>query len=820
MSNHVCPKCGAALGAEAPQALCPKCLLAVVTTPTDAGSSGGASLAPALAEVAAAFPQLEILELIGRGGMGVVFKARQPKLDRFVALKILPQSLAADAAFAERFTREGRMLARLSHPNVVTIHDFGLAGGFFYLLMEFVDGVNLRQAMKAGRFTPAQALAVVPKICEALQYAHNEGVLHRDIKPENILLDAQGRVKIADFGIAKLVSDPRGGKALTASGAALGTPHYMAPEQIEKPGEVDHRADIYSLGVVFYEMLTGELPLGRFAPPSEKSTADPRLDEVIFRTLAKEPARRPQSAGEVKTQVETIVESTPQVEPASSRQAGDWRLPLRWRRGVALLGACGVVLLIVFMLRRNAVLRPDDSTGASAAKIVELVGATNSIRGDANEVRTVSVTTHSSVLPGESILSIIKHPDGTMTESSTGFFVHRRANRATTMCIFSWFFPESFSVDQMADATEQIRRDRCHRPIALIPDERLPMFAVTNRFGAVLAGYLLFKRSLPAATAGQAPGKKPSATVWIKTDWPIGSIVYFSASVPPGYSLEATAQGVDPNEGEAHTSFFHSSRGPQHHASWHSPRRFTWEEQRAADAQILKLAQSGPIEVAIGEPHRLFSITNGAGEVFSGFFELFGSRTDETPPARSAALPPTAAVMRSLASRIADGAPSAFGELCDTAEMLYRGIDLVREGPRADANLALMRAAFTELGTQSGSGNQKAFEALKLALATRDLSAFAPDALGLAAAAGHAESLDMLLNHDRHRILLSSAVFALGKPAENGNEKAIDFLIGVLARDSNRPLWQGAAGGLKFAASTGHAKAKAAVERYDATKQK
>ena len=171
--------------------------------------------------------------------------------------------------------------------------------------MEYVDGVNLRQAMQAGRFTPQQALAVVPQVCEALQYAHQEGVLHRDIKPENILLDSRGKVKIADFGIAKLVGELHAEDARTLTGARLGTPHYMAPEQIEHPGDVDHRADIYSLGVVFYEMLTGELPLGRFAPPSEKSSSDPRLDDVVFRTLAKEPSRRPQSAGDVKTQVES-----------------------------------------------------------------------------------------------------------------------------------------------------------------------------------------------------------------------------------------------------------------------------------------------------------------------------------------------------------------------------------------------------------------------------------------------------------------------------------------------------------------------------------
>lgn len=241
--------------------------------------------------------------------MGVVYKVRQPKLDRIVALKLLPTSLSADPAFAERFHREARFLAKLSHPQIVSVYDFGESGGFWYLLMEFVDGVNLRQAMRAGRFTPDQALAVVPDICAALQYAHDQGVLHRDIKPENILLDAQGRVKIADFGIAKLVGepgDPRTDLTLTQSGARLGTPHYMAPEQIEKPSDVDHRADIYSLGVVFYELLTGELPLGRFAAPSAKTPLDTRVDEIVMRALAKERELRQQSAGEVKTEVEGL----------------------------------------------------------------------------------------------------------------------------------------------------------------------------------------------------------------------------------------------------------------------------------------------------------------------------------------------------------------------------------------------------------------------------------------------------------------------------------------------------------------------------------
>src|SRR5215471_18587064 len=153
-----CPKCGGPIPHEAPQGLCPKCLLLQASRPTEPAPGAGAPM-PSVEELAGAFPNLRILELIGRGGMGFVFKARQIKLDRLVALKILPKSLAADPAFAERFSREGRVLARLNHPNIVTVYDFGQANGFFYLLMEYVDGVSLRQAMRVGRFTPEQALA-------------------------------------------------------------------------------------------------------------------------------------------------------------------------------------------------------------------------------------------------------------------------------------------------------------------------------------------------------------------------------------------------------------------------------------------------------------------------------------------------------------------------------------------------------------------------------------------------------------------------------------------------------------------------------------
>jgi predicted Ser/Thr protein kinase len=283
----------------------------VVTGQASTGGYSHAFAAPEPAALAQHFPQLAVLELLGQGGMGAVYKARQLKLDRLVALKILPLETGSDPTFAERFTREARALARLNHANIVSVHDFGEAGGLYYFIMEYVDGANLRQLLWARQLQPQDSLKIIPQVCEALQYAHDEGVVHRDIKPENILVDKRGKVKIADFGLAKLLGAAPAVYTLTGSRQMMGTPHYMAPEQMEKPLEVDHRADIFSLGVVFYELLTSELPLGRFAPPSKKVQVDARFDEVVFRALAKEPELRYQHVSDIKLDIEAIGRATP-----------------------------------------------------------------------------------------------------------------------------------------------------------------------------------------------------------------------------------------------------------------------------------------------------------------------------------------------------------------------------------------------------------------------------------------------------------------------------------------------------------------------------
>jgi predicted Ser/Thr protein kinase len=362
IETKLCPECKTQLPAEAPEGLCSKCALlhGLATLPRTPVSGpelrqGGSTFSglftpPSARELSERFHQLEVFELLGQGGMGAVYKARQTALDRLVALKILPPEAGKDPAFAERFTREARALAKLNHPTIITVFDFGQNGDLYYFIMEFVDGANLRQLIRTAYLKPDLAVQIVPQICDALQFAHEEGIVHRDIKPENILLDRKGRVKVADFGIAKLLGHNTGDYTLTGPWQVMGTMHYMAPEQMENPLGIDHRADIYSLGVVFYEMLTGQLPRGNFAPPSHKVAIDTRFDQVILRALENEPDRRYQHASEIKTDVQIITQQATQtlarpLHGVPSESAVDDRI----RRKV-FAPAVGLLIASVFSL--------------------------------------------------------------------------------------------------------------------------------------------------------------------------------------------------------------------------------------------------------------------------------------------------------------------------------------------------------------------------------------------------------------------------------------------------------------------------------------
>ncbi|MBL8810944.1 MAG: serine/threonine protein kinase [Planctomycetaceae bacterium] len=254
---------------------------------------------PSQSDLAPLFPDFEIQDLLGFGGMGCVYKARQTRLDRAVAIKILPKELAKDELFSERFAREARAMARLNHPNVVRVYDFGQAGDVCFLIMEYMDGMNLRELLNAGSLPASEVLRVFEQVCLALDYAHREGVVHRDIKPENILFSKTGHASLADFGLARLAMDSGCEVSLTQTRQAMGTLNYMAPEQWENPKTVDHRADIYALGILLYELLTGRVPRGSFPPASSLCGSPPAIDSVINKALQVDPALRYQSVMEM-----------------------------------------------------------------------------------------------------------------------------------------------------------------------------------------------------------------------------------------------------------------------------------------------------------------------------------------------------------------------------------------------------------------------------------------------------------------------------------------------------------------------------------------
>lgn len=298
-----CPACKSAIPDDARTlGLCPSCLLKSAL-----GGAGGRIAEmepPAEEELADLLPGFDQFELLGQGGMGIVFQARQKSLDRAVAVKLFGREAARDPSFAERFASEARILASLSHPHIVTAYEFGQSPRFCFLVMEYVPGQSLRERLATGPLPRREALEIARQVCAALEYAHASGIIHRDIKPENILLAAtpQGSqeplpfVKVADFGLARLITRGPSELTMTVAGGVLGTPDYMAPEQRRGGAVIDGRVDIYAIGVLLYEMLTGQLPIGHFAPP----TPDARLNRIVLRCLETDPARRFASVGELR----------------------------------------------------------------------------------------------------------------------------------------------------------------------------------------------------------------------------------------------------------------------------------------------------------------------------------------------------------------------------------------------------------------------------------------------------------------------------------------------------------------------------------------
>ncbi|HBJ86035.1 MAG TPA: hypothetical protein DDZ88_19650 [Verrucomicrobiales bacterium] len=291
------------------------------TTSTSSKPSGGWQ-PPTLEEMQAMLPQYQFECLLGRGGMGAVYKAVQVSLDRPVAIKVLPVDLIddADSQFAERFKNEARTMARMNHPSIVDVYDFGeTQTGLLYIVMEFINGTDVAQMIAAqGKLPEDYALSITAHVCDALNYAHRNGVIHRDIKPANILINMEGAVKVADFGLAK--QSDAGQSGLTKTNMAMGTPDFVAPEALIPGIPLDGRADLYAIGVMLYQMLTGEIPRGIWSLPGTKLGTDPRFDAIITKAMQTDREVRYQSAADLRRDLDTIL-TLPRAALVAQQQA-------------------------------------------------------------------------------------------------------------------------------------------------------------------------------------------------------------------------------------------------------------------------------------------------------------------------------------------------------------------------------------------------------------------------------------------------------------------------------------------------------------------
>ncbi len=275
------------------------------------------------------FGPYQIVAPLGEGGMAAVYKAYQPGMERYVALKVLPRSYADDPQFLARFQREARLLAQLQHPHILPVFDFGQADSYTYIVMPFIQSGTLTDQLKGSPVSLARIRQVITQVGEALAYAHGRGLIHRDIKPSNILIDESGNCLLTDFGLARMVEDAVN---LTSTGTIMGTPAYMSPEQ-GSGQKIDARSDIYSLGVVLFEMATGRVPYRAETPiavvfkhvqdplPPARSI-NPDLPEavelVILKALAKNPEDRYQTAGDLVRAIQAAIPESHLITAASA----------------------------------------------------------------------------------------------------------------------------------------------------------------------------------------------------------------------------------------------------------------------------------------------------------------------------------------------------------------------------------------------------------------------------------------------------------------------------------------------------------------------
>ena len=336
--QDICPECGRSYQASAVMGQCPTCLMAAAIGPEQAREADRPkSLDPTRADLEKAFPELEVIECLGKGGMAAVYKVRHRAVDRLAALKVLLVDPIDDPIMADRFAAEGDILKSIDHPHVIRAFSAGERAGYLYLLLELVQGPTLRQVMQSGPIPPLTAIYAAIHISNGLGYVHQRGFIHRDIKPDNILLHAGsepfsdaldkflaagGRLRVADFGLATTACDLPGKRQLTLPNHRLGTPDYMAPECRNGVSRADLRMDVYGLGVMIYEMLTGDLPLGRCPVPSRRCNVIPEIDDVVMKCLEHDPARRYSDASVVRHELTLVLTAARQRRGWLSGSAG------------------------------------------------------------------------------------------------------------------------------------------------------------------------------------------------------------------------------------------------------------------------------------------------------------------------------------------------------------------------------------------------------------------------------------------------------------------------------------------------------------------
>ncbi len=366
----------------------------------------------------------QITEELGRGGMAIVYRAYQPSLNRHVAIKVLPPQLSFDQDFVERFQREAKAAARLRHPNIVVIHDVGHQDEIYYIVMEYLEGRTLKQLVEQEGPLPAErASRILDQVGDALDYAHQQGVVHRDVKPANIFVGKGDQVTLTDFGIAKAASDA---EQLTRTGMLMGTPEYMAPEQAES-GSVDHRTDLYALGIVLYQMLVGRVPFRGttphatlhaviYEPPPPprqiNGEVSPSVESVILKAIAKQPDQRFQSGAELAGALRAALAGRPGPVPLPPRSPA--ARPAR-RRSPAVWLALAMAVVLAFLVIVFVLLLLGGDDGSVGPPTATQVAALTATAPSSSTLPALQPTETAAPLP--SATRVATESPGLVTES-------------------------------------------------------------------------------------------------------------------------------------------------------------------------------------------------------------------------------------------------------------------------------------------------------------------------------------------------------------------------------------------------------------------